>query len=282
MKVLLNVNWPNLPIRSFGFFFGERVEMKKIFRYLAVSIWIVQMLILCQNTALASPMALDSGISLRPYIEMGGVIGTDPQDVSQTGTINPLNASAFAIVYDGKYSARTSIEVSSQWTEISAGTVAFNGQIYFDNFPDGAAAEGDFLSTGDPTLWSYEFIPDTNGLFTLEWDTWFTLKSHLSGLTLGEGPASFNYIVNGGGYQNISGVGNQTFLMSSGDAFKIDIGWSGTSPGMSGTAPQVIDYDGTFNWNFETSGTPVPIPTAVLLLGSGLIGCVGLRRKIKD
>lgn len=42
-----------------------------------------------------------------------------------------------------------------------------------------------------------------------------------------------------------------------------------------------IDGKGTFN-DFYLEGNPVPIPGAVLLFGSGLIGLIGVRRKIRS
>jgi hypothetical protein len=54
--------------------------------------------------------------------------------------------------------------------------------------------------------------------------------------------------------------------------FRAEFGQAGNVGGAQG--PRIIEFDGF--------GTPVPIPPSVWLLGSGLVGLVGLRRKLRS
>jgi hypothetical protein len=74
---------------------------------------------------------------------------------------------------------------------------------------------------------------------------------------------------------------------ASGDPTNTSVDWYLTDPQVIGTMAFRDPQGGSWtSWTaqvsaFRISGTAVPIPGAVWLLGSGLIGLVGLRRKLK-
>lgn len=61
------------------------------------------------------------------------------------------------------------------------------------------------------------------------------------------------------------------------------IGWSMTSDGIVGKSPElVIAQMGTYGVSLERVGPVVPVPAAVWLFGSGLLGLIGVaRRKVR-
>jgi len=61
----------------------------------------------------------------------------------------------------------------------------------------------------------------------------------------------------------------------------IGIGWIMSSPSMGGGGNMRSDYYGTADWSFTPTSTPVPIPATVWLLGSGLLGFIGIKRKLR-
>jgi hypothetical protein len=57
-------------------------------------------------------------------------------------------------------------------------------------------------------------------------------------------------------------------------------GWGSSGVGVAGRTLDDLSWDGWYNPGFAGEGTPsVPVPAAVWLLGSGLIGLVGIRRR---
>ena len=229
--------------------------------------------------AFASPVSVESILTLNPYAKLGDTIVTNNYTVSQTSTINPLNGFASAVTTNGSASYTTELNISANWNDMSSGSVVFDGTIISENFPDGPYGLGNFCTAG-PNTWSYQFIPDTDGIFTLECtNTFSSLVNNINGSVVSEGTVGFQYYFSNYGLWRNMHSDTLTADISNGIPFEVKIGWENSSPAMGGIGPLTLNLDGSFNWHFDTA--PVPIPSTMWLLGSGLIGLVGFRKKFK-
>lgn len=128
-----------------------------------------------------------------------------------------------------------------------------------------------FLCTFSETYTKYEF--DDSGNFSLTEGPGTVTFSNLDSVTE-DGKTE----VKGGDWQSSFAVA--FFAVKAGNNFQL-WAWDGTIPNDSGIwSTSFLDNKGTSHISFYTAEcSNVPIPGAVWLLGSGLLGLIGVRRK---
>ena len=101
-------------------------------------------------------------------------------------------------------------------------------------------------------------------------------------------------ITNSAGWYKFTGLQYNTYLVEflAPAGFDFTVAKIGADPNIDSdvtdinlfigrTDPIVITVDGDYDWVADAGMSQVPVPAAVWLLGSGLIGLVGLRRSLK-
>ena len=213
------------------------------------------------------------------------IIDTDTYSGSQTGTINPLNGSVLATASNGGSSFSTALAVTSTWNSASSGSVIFEGSIVADNFPDGPSGLGSYTKAG-PSIWTYSFIPDTDGKFSFYLDSYGSLINTYNNSTVFNYDfISFQYFRNNtNNWINLQKTDPDTlsFDITAGVPFKIGFGWIHETVGLGGIGPIEFNAYGAFQLLFDTApASAVPEPTTMLLFGTGLAGLAVVGRRMK-
>lgn len=215
----------------------------------------------------ALPTPVSSSLSLQAESDAGNGLVTDIDSDSQLNTLNSLSASVSAFATFGGASVLSTATGTATWTDSSQGVVNLTDLGWETVAVDSGSAQ---LFNG--LDWSYEFISDATGFFTLEYD--------ISGSgtdTFGLNGFNFNWSgAEGGGFLNLNSSGTLSREILAGESYVVSLRNQANIFG--GLATREAFMDGTFKWKIAS----VPEPTTTLgLLTAGTFG-VALRRKSKQ
>jgi hypothetical protein len=195
----------------------------------------------------------------------------DNDVVTQGATINPLDVSVSALVTNGNESWNSIGTGSATWMNAADGLVIFDDIGWITSNVTSSAAGS--LNTG---IWSYTFIADTDGLFTLDWnamiDTATTNSQGLVGFTFGWTGAG------GGRRIYLNGSHSLTRAIVSGTQYTVGISsFANLGAAAGGVGNRITLMDGVFDWRMDMAS--VPIPAAAWLFGSAFLGLGLVKRK---
>jgi hypothetical protein len=239
------------------------------------------------HPALGGLVPQSSQINAYAYAELGGnldfpvISNSDTHSVSQGSAINPLSTGATAYInYLDDY-ATSSVQIGSTWNSSASGSVVYTGMLKLYNGEYSAGENPNGAVRFYPgSFWSYTFLPDLDGTFSIAWGgSKVTTNLKSSGDPVVSDRIQLQYRLNGGGTHWDQNASVTNIPVTSGNPFTIDIGWITNGISLAGVGAQQIDLYNTADWTFTPTSAPVPVPPSVWLLGSGLIGLVGLRRR---
>jgi hypothetical protein len=223
--------------------------------------------------ALATP--LGSSFMLEARSDAGGAIVTDIDSDSQFGTLNPLNASVSALATSGNASVLSTAQGTATWINSSQGQVNL--------FNIGWDTVG--VSFGDSSLdigsdWTYEFIADTTGLFTLSYDITGSGSDEFEPNTFGLNGFYFNWSgAEGTEFLNLNTSATLTRAVTAGSTYTVNIQNVANIGGGLGT--RNAHMDGVFNWEIGAASVPESIPEPRSVVGLALVGLgVFLKKKL--
>jgi len=213
-----------------------------------------------------------------PYIDL--------VDVSQTVT-NSTNAQ---VILDGTY---TTGQVHSIWHFNDLDTVAGHGNLFFDYGMvgnDGDAKDGEIAPHGmgytvpGVNYGIVTYFAESDSEVRIGWDfTVWDLNSTPLGMDLwkytADGTAHLYRLDEWSDLAYTYGLtGGETYLIEGGYRYILTVRGD---PNTSGGGLENFANRTAGNITFDFNVSSVPIPGAVWLLGSGLIGIVGIRKKFK-
>jgi hypothetical protein len=214
------------------------------------------------------PAYNSSSIPFKPYDQ-----GDATAIASDAGNlcINALSQGYYGFDRSGR--AGDVFHARSEWSDTvsGSGTLGFyisGGQIGLWNKTQGAASYSIGIVNNGITLWSSSASVHSSGIPMLT-----KTGVDLGGSTSDPSYSVFYYSFNDyeGGVDFSSGT--LTYFM--------DVWVDANSGGDALIGDPLHPYDGGFSGEIEVTGPPVPVPCTILLLGSGLVGLAGLRRRFK-
>lgn len=225
------------------------------------------------------PGAVSSSLFIRVESAVGGLEDVETSLASQTTTTGDLSAAATAFAASGSRVARSEGSAVATWYGPASGRVTFDFEHVLEN-----ANFVTLSANSDLSVWEYEFIPDTDGLFTVTWAA--ETRTSLGGLL----SAGFDLEFDGVVHPLVALTGTLSLPTFAGAEHRVRIGcmsWctrvsSGSGPGFSAVV------EGTFDWHYDVL-TPVeadagpdqtvectsPAGTEIVLDGSGSSGPPG-------
>ena len=239
------------------------------------------------NGAIVETVA-SAGMEIGYQYDPVGAPSTTLVDVSQTVT-NSTNAQ---VNFDGNL---TTGHVTSIWHFNDLNTSAGHGNLYFDYAMIGDnGAEGKvhptYLGQTEPgaNYGMVTYLAESASEVRIAWN--FTVHDLFTSTPLNMDLWQYNadgtyHIRRLDAWSDLAytygPTGEETYMIEEGYRYILKA-WS--FPNISGGGLQNFANRtaGNITFDFNTSSVPIPIPGAVWLLGSGLIGIVGVRRKLKS
>jgi hypothetical protein len=216
-------------------------------------------LLAASSSALAGPIT--SSVVLDPVAE-----ADDPLAVfSQGATLNPLGGSLTATGADG---ATATTQINASWTDAGNGTVSFT-----DSWAGAEGAIGEMDFGFDSGGFFYEFIADGTGIFSVDY-----VVSASGSQTFGNQPfrVALDAVIAFTGDTNDAGTFN--FNVIAGQSYVFQISNLSNLSGSLGNGADLLK-EGTFNFSGPIRSGEVPLPGTIALLGLGLVGLAGSRRR---
>ncbi|HLO86798.1 MAG TPA: PEP-CTERM sorting domain-containing protein [Nostocaceae cyanobacterium] len=217
----------------------------------------------------ALPTANSSSLRLEAEADAGSGLVTDIDSDSQFGTTNPLSVSVRALATSGNARVLSQGSATATWTNSSEGVVNFSNL--------GWTTTG--VNSGSATLfrgldWSYEFVSDATGFFTLDYNT-SDSGTNTFGLN------GFNFLWSGPGGDAFVGTSNSGTIQRAifaGQTYTVGLRNQANIFGGLGTRESYLN--GRFNWKIDTAA--VPEPSAMLgVLAFSALGFGSLRKPSK-
>lgn len=192
---------------------------------------------------------------------------------TQGATTNPLIAEASNAVTN----TRATSNATASWLNAGQGTVNFSE---FSLFLDPISISTSAHNRG---MFSYEFIADIDGLMTIDYDVAsvasgsssnFYLTRELFAISL-HGDNGLNEIL----HLDQNSSGQFSALVAAGVEYHLLINRDilGVGTGSTGGHKLLLDATQSANFNWQIPSA-IPVPAAIWLFGSGLIGLVGVSR----
>jgi len=241
------------------------------------------------NPAFSAVVPIGSNITINAYAKWSSVptplIDIQSDSDLQTTTIGPLSASATAYVTDGSgNSYETSVDINASWNNAASGSVSIVGNLDLTSSDSSASFTGNFYS-GGPNIWSYTFTPDVDGSIVLDWDQLYTLSLDYDPYTvISSSVSAIQHMNSSGNWALLSSLDPHPLIIQDiygGVPFTFGLGWNTQAGlGLGGQGDMTLHFEGDYDWQFVP--TAIPLPGALWLLGSGLIGIVGIRRKYRN
>ena len=226
------------------------------------------------TTSYAGVIAVNSSLDLVATTGLNTFEVIDVASASQgasTNNLGPMSANAVSTSVGG--TSITSGTTSATWSNAAAGVVRFD-DIGWDN--SNYTNQIVSFSSLAGTQWTYTFIADIDGLFTLDWNVLL-----LQPIGDSFGLNDFRFTIDSGGGQtvmNVNTTGSTTRNIFAGTQYMVEIH---TNSGIVGGVGQRTSFmDGVFNWSMDSGPmNVVPEPAAIALMGLGIFGLFASRRK---
>ena len=244
---------------------------------------ILSTFLIATHAANAGVIALNSELYLQAQARSNGsAITVDIDRQSQLSALNNLSASVSAIATSPGATMEVTGSGSATWVNAAQGQVLFN-DLGWNSVNNNGSSLADIGGFSGLPIWTYTFIADLTGLFTIDWSV-FVHNSTTN--TFGLGRFRFALTGAGGGQRifNVGGIGatnsgTSTLGIVAGQQYTARL--TNDAGLVGGLATQTAFMDGTFNWSMDSGPfESVPEPTSMSLFMLALASLVlGTRQK---
>lgn len=253
------------------------MDSKSLTSFFALAVLILS----SQSVSALTIQPLNSALQLDVWADADTILGgpapeiNDTDRQTQANTLGDLNVSADALSSFNGTDARSYGTSSAMWVNPTSGNYSFSVQFEILNTAvTGSSAGLKGINSLPDTGFSYEFMTDGNSVFSLDYS--------LAGSFFGTSCilCSFFTVIDGVMQsQQVSATGTVSFDLLGSGIHSVQIGTSNLSITDTISGRNTFrDLNGAFAWELR----PVPVPAAVWLFGSGLIGLIGVARRKKS
>lgn len=242
---------------------------------------LVSLSILTTHSVSAGVIAIESELYLQAQARSNGsVTVSDIDSDSQGATTNDLSASASVTATTPGAFVEVSGSGTASWVNAAAGQVKLN-DFGFTSLHNSGSGFVDLGGWHGIPVWSYTFLADVSGLFSMDWDVFVQPSSDS---TFGLGGFRFS-LTGGGGGQSLFKVGaiggsqsgTVTRNIVAGNTYTAFIESEIGLVGGIGTTSRFMD--GTFDWSMDSGAfESVPEPTSSGLFLLALLGLAVTRK----